>query len=441
MRRIITLCLALLMGLPLFAQSHPERLVVYRDGKPVQGFLTDRTESVTYSKPADGNGVSFTVLGKDNRSYEFLPNQADSVVFRRITAKVAVDAQVNQMDEKQISFTLTPSSACKQYRYVVVTNSKGQELIDEVAAAAYIEQNGSQLFDTKSLKHDVPADGLSKGNTYTLLTLGYDEFGTPCKVTRYSFNYMGRYRRRSLITQYTGTWCGNCPPVIASIHHFMENDPNLDDVAFAAIHARDALETGFATNVRTYEGVSSYPRMYINFGKEVNKNTNPTMGAKTIRAMVNAQNKIAARTGIAATVSEVDDKGNVTFDTKLSVTTRGMYRMAVWVVEDNVYSKQSDNSGSYDSEVISNHMNVLRASTATNAAGDIISETDIPANTVVEYKRTLNLQELKERNDIKDIKNCRFIVVVTYNQGGTKYAIDNVLPCKFGETRNFECIP
>lgn len=431
--------MALLMGLPLLAQTYPERLVVYRDGKPVQGFLTDRTISVTYNKAAEG--VSFSVLGKDQRTFDFQPGQADSVVFRRISAKVAADIKVNEMDEKEVAFTVMPSSACKQYRYVVVNSNKAQELLDEVAAASYIEQNGSQLIDVKQNKQLLPAAGLNKGSQYTLLTLGYDEYATPCKVTRYSFNYMGRYRRRSLITQYTGTWCGNCPPVIASIHHFMENDSNPDDVAFAAIHARDAMETGFATTVRTYEGVSSYPRMYINFVKEVNKNTNPTMGAKTIRAMVDAQNKVQARTGIAATVSELDEQGNVTFDAKLAVTTRGMYRIAVWVVEDNIYGSQTDNSGSFDTEVISNHMNVLRGSTATSAMGDIISETDIPANSVIEYKRTLNLKELKDRNDINNIENCRFIVVVTYNQSGTKYVVDNVLPIKFGEKRNFECIP
>lgn len=242
------------------------------------------------------------------------------------------------------------------------------------------------------------------------------------------------FRRRCLVTQFTATWCQYCPRVIMGIHYFSENDAQKDDVVFAAAHSRDAMSNDFSGTLASYLRVNGYPSLKINFEDDVAQNTDPASAAKSIRTMTNIHLKTPANTGIAATVSQPDANGKITVDANIRVGKKGYYRVAAWVVEDGIIAAQADGIGYY--EDLSTHNNVLRGSSSTSAQGDLISMKQLEARTTHNYKKTLDLELM----GVKDYNKCRVVVVVTYNQTSNRFAVDNVISCKFGETRDFEYV-
>ena len=245
------------------------------------------------------------------------------------------------------------------------------------------------------------------------------------------------FRRRLLAVQYTGTWCGYCPRVSLAIKRFKETDAHPDDIVFAAAHSRDVMETEFGAELISFQAITGFPTLMLNLNANSKVTDSPyieTGAAHIAQARTNAI-RTPACSNIRAEVSEPDENGIINIDAEVKVNTTGKYRVAAWLLEDNVYAPQSDYYN-YGEEAIHTHNNVVCASTApTSAIGNYV--TTAP-ELEAENAYPVSLQLCPKTQCVKDPANCRVIIVVTRAVSSLTFTVDNVIECPIGGKKDYE---
>ena len=151
-----TLALSLAM-LTASAQSQPNRLIVHQKSG---GFTSYRIGSV------------------------------DSLSFYNIEGDVRADVKINDYKTGDTGDTLwvavTKTPACSSYRIDVLPSVRANAYNDEVIASYFNQQKGSTAFydDFTNAQLTGFSTRMEPGTKYTVFTLGYDQLGTPCEVSR-----------------------------------------------------------------------------------------------------------------------------------------------------------------------------------------------------------------------------------------------------------------
>lgn len=239
--------------------------------------------------------------------------------------------------------------------------------------------------------------------------------------------------KRVLLLQATGTWCGWCPAVMASIKEY--NNSFSDGMAvFAAAHNRDAMSNDFADKVIQWLSVSGFPTLNINLvpGETVSCYTN---GSDVVTANVDAIRKVVetytakdAKSAIAAVVRADKASNKVEVEAKIKIAEGGSYRVAAWLLEDGILDNSQQNYTDLTDD-FSTHNNVLRQSSASLAFGDKLGDS-LPAGSTEDYSCSFTLSSEK-------MDNCRVIIMVTAPEGGV-FAVDNVVMCPLNDKVGFE---
>lgn len=239
--------------------------------------------------------------------------------------------------------------------------------------------------------------------------------------------------KRVLLLQATGTWCGWCPAVMASIKEY--NNSFSDGMAvFAAAHNRDAMSNNFADKVIQWLSVSGFPTLNINLvpGETVSCYTN---GSDVVTANVDAIRKVVetytakdAKSAIAAVVRADKASNKVEVEAKIKIAEGGSYRVAAWLLEDGILDNSQQNYTDLTDD-FSTHNNVLRQSSASLAFGDKLGDS-LPAGSTEDYSCSFTLSSEK-------MDNCRVVIMVTAPEGGV-FAVDNVVMCPLNDKVGFE---
>lgn len=154
MKKILTLCLGLMMGSSLFAQESQERLVIYDKANNVKGYLAEHI---------------------------------DSVMFRRIEGKVQADIKVLEVNEDKIKFTVTRTSDCPAFKFAVVPAIVANMLTSDVAIANYVDKNTGEIYQQDFTAGEIQTTDLKPGTDYVAFTVGIDQYYTLCGVSRAEF--------------------------------------------------------------------------------------------------------------------------------------------------------------------------------------------------------------------------------------------------------------
>lgn len=239
--------------------------------------------------------------------------------------------------------------------------------------------------------------------------------------------------KRVLLLQATGTWCGWCPAVMASIKEY--NNSFSDGMAvFAAAHNRDAMSNDFADKVIQWLSVSGFPTLNINLvpGETVSCYTN---GSDVVTANVDAIRKVVetytakdAKSAIAAVVRADKASNKVEVEAKIKIAEGGSYRVAAWLLEDGISDNSQQNYTDLTDD-FSTHNNVLRQSSASLAFGDKLGDS-LPAGSTKDFTCSFTLSSEK-------MDNCRVLIMVTAPEGGV-FAVDNVVACPLNSKVGFE---
>ena len=161
---------------------------------------------------------------------------------------------------------------------------------------------------------------------------------------------------RTLFTQFTGTWCGACPYMIAAFHYLLEDETYKDKFVHTAIHGGDRFKVTLddgrdLASILNLTG--NYPyvlgNLYSGFG-----NYQPDINISNLIGYINSDLKSEARATIAARTELKDNMLVVRASVKSAKTAE--YAIGAWLVESNLYYPQTSATEDY----MDYHENVVR---------------------------------------------------------------------------------
>ncbi len=162
MKKLFSLFIMCLLGtMSLFAQTNPNRVLI-----------TDKS----------GNTKSY------------LAERVDSIWFAQVEGRIAADIEYlgyvegggeNEEDVIQVKITRTPG--CEAFKIDCLPKNRADMLGSETAIASYLDQSGLELYWQDFTAANMSGYEFQSGVEYSIITLGYDMYGTPCGANRVDF--------------------------------------------------------------------------------------------------------------------------------------------------------------------------------------------------------------------------------------------------------------
>lgn len=314
-----------------------------------------------------------------------------------------------------VTFTVTQDGAdvtaeCELY----LIGSNGEEILQE----------GMTFSTTKSGKHSLfVKKGTSLSQTIQI-TAWFCQDDDPLNTNFYE---------RAVLGEFTGTWCGFCPMIKATVRQLEEE--GWDKGIVAEIHYNDMLEIDAYPYIYAYFVGSGYPTVIYNFDKKTytanygNLSTNKSY-MKTYTD--NAINAYPCSVGIAANFRPTS--GNeLKIDAFFKFSEGGEYKLAAWLVEDNIFATQSNYAPQVvSSEIANNHMHVLRAvNNDSDPLGELVT---VNGSEMVEKTFTFNISDLLKGEP----ENCHIIVFANKLESNGNYITNNAIDCYYNNSVGLE---
>ena len=215
------------------------------------------------------------------------------------------------------------------------------------------------------------------------------------------------YFRRSLVLDFTGTWCVNCPMMEKAIEETMEARPGR--VVPVSVHCMSIdpmyLKPTNDNLVKKF-GVTGYPSAVVDLDPEslISKSASELL-------MSNIDRLLEARGAAAGIrIESVLDGNDYTVKAEMKVVRDGDYTLSILVLEDGIVASQT--GGSQDHI----HNNVLR------------SWTDGDAQAGMKEGDTAQLELSGTASG-----SSRFVAIVTRNG-----LVDNVVTCAVGASADWQ---
>lgn len=229
------------------------------------------------------------------------------------------------------------------------------------------------------------------------------------------------FRHKMLLLQHTGTECPNCPKLMTQLRYLSEDEKYnslYHHVASHSYNASDPAYTSAATSLSKNFEVSYYPWLTYNL------TATAEMDYYNIKSTIDKLYHESADAGVSAAVSL---SGNyVCANLGIKAGKAGKYRLAAWLLEDNIRAAQSG----ADAQWQNMHENCLRLMNGANKTEQIYGK---------------NMGEF-EAGQIKDLlvafdlgtqwkgENCKVIVIAV---DATTYELVTCAVCPVGETVNY----
>ena len=147
-----------------------------------------------YAQNTDFNRL--VIRDKGGYIHPYAINNLDSMFFHQIDGRVAADIEIKDVAIKKdentkdsVTLAVTRSESCKSYKITCVTKPIADVLTNDAACAGYFDQIKSNVYN-----QDFTNAGLTgfdfafqPKTEYAIITLGYDEIGTPCEMVKAYF--------------------------------------------------------------------------------------------------------------------------------------------------------------------------------------------------------------------------------------------------------------
>lgn len=299
-----------------------------------------------------------------------------------IDVQAIIDMDLTTKNEKGLSVSLSTNliQVAKNYAAFIIRYDGAILSAEEMAKVKiYDASNDSQV----TLENVIAED--AEGNKFVLPAFIATEAGTksfwvlyktsntrqtPVTISAVATEIPARpvdpqpeklnFKRRVFFTQFTGTWCGYCPYMIAAFHEMFEDTAYNDKFVHAAVHAGDKFATTLADGRdldQTLNTSRVWPFVLLNFQTGLN-NSSAEDNIKNIKSLIDAElKKNEARAAIAVRTELKDNMLLARASVKSNFTEQ--YQIAAWLVESSLYAKQS-NGTSVKGDYLDIHENVVR---------------------------------------------------------------------------------
>ncbi len=211
------------------------------------------------------------------------------------------------------------------------------------------------------------------------------------------------FKRRVMLQQFTGTWCGQCPHMIRSIEMLFTNEAYAESTIHVAIHDSDSFAVP-DIRLSSLLGVGDFPTAKVNFDYTI-QNYGVEANVASLMAAINGAMMGRAKAGIAARSILKDNTLLIRASVKAAVD--GEYFVGAWLLESGLYERQSNASGL--SGDFDHHENVVRIadSRASNHNFKGHSLGIISAGDTADYLFAMELDEAWKK------ENCHIVLFVS----------------------------
>lgn len=217
------------------------------------------------------------------------------------------------------------------------------------------------------------------------------------------------FYRRSLVTDFTATWCVNCPNMSDAIHRAKDEYP--DRIVEIAVHYLDEFEIPEGAAMVSSFNINAFPTTLVDMDP-VSKNSvaSSTLLLDRIRKSMGE-----AVTTCGLKVSSHTEDRELIVDIEVTIAEDNDYKLAVLLVRDGIVAPQTGGGDNYV------HSSVVSRSLNGSLAGDVLGTFETDDIVSRQYRCLLNDSDLPEK-----------MRVVTYLLGlredGT-YTVNNTVSC------------
>ena len=276
-------------------------------------------------------------------------------------------------------------------------NVESSYLKDQLISFNMIDSEGNNITSSTSFTVD---NQLINGNT-----ISYDEIGSHDVSANYTidsqnystdlivFNIVEPINK-VIVEDYTGTWCGYCPPVAHAIYELKEV---YDNIISVGIHNNDELTIDQESDLRSELGISGFPSARLN---RTISWFDPYQ-ISDVNSLLSEENNVAI--SIKSALENIDLEVNLRIVSNVELVN---HKLVIYLVESNLIYDQSNYFNYVEDSYFYNlgnpienysHQDVLRKS-ITNISGnalDLIQPlTDYKFNFNVEISPDFVLENL-----------------------------------------------
>ena len=310
----------------------------------------------------------------------------------------------------------------QQYNLIPGLNVESSYLKDQLISFEMIDIDGNNITSSTSF---IVNNQLINGNTTS-----YDNIGTHEVYADYSIdsqNYSTDSKgfnivepiNKVIVEDYTGTWCGYCPPVANAIYELKEV---YDNIISVGIHNNDELTIDQESDLRSELGISGFPSARLN---RTISWLDPYQFSD-LNSLLSEENNVA--------ISINSNTENIELGVDLRIVSNielVNHKLVIYLVESNLIYDQTNYFNYVEDSYFYNlgnpienysHQDVLRKS-ITNISGNVL---DV-IQPLIDYKFTFNV----EINPDFVVENLAIVAIVVDSN-------NNAINSQFGEVNSFQ---
>lgn len=185
MKKLLLAIIILVASLGLHAQDKEcNRLFLHQKGKDAAVFNTEKIDSIYFAKK--GIADNLIVQNSNGTKDEFAVDNIDSLTFKNVEGRVAADIEVLSYTENSATLNITRTPSCVGFKMVCfpyedVVSFSTKKLV------SIINDNITTIY-YEDFKEEVVTDLVLEPNTeYAFFTVGIDEYGLLCDLTKKRF--------------------------------------------------------------------------------------------------------------------------------------------------------------------------------------------------------------------------------------------------------------
>ncbi len=259
------------------------------------------------------------------------------------------------------------------------------------------------------------------------------------------------FKRRVLLTQFTGTGCPNCPYMVNAIHTLMRTTL-ANDVVLTAVHLYNENDPAYlakAPNLDDAVGVYNYPWILADLKRtsfydgELRK-CEPTYDY--LQPLVQyAINRTEVKGGIAVNCEYKPDEGYVMVTALVKAKSTAEFRVGAWLVEDKVEGTQANKGITADEGVnFDIHNNCVRVAHSARGYNDFtgFSLGTITSGNSASQSFALPLlpNGAKGNAEYWNHENLRVVVFISTMEEDQRWYVNNVITAPINGEQDFEYV-
>lgn len=232
------------------------------------------------------------------------------------------------------------------------------------------------------------------------------------------------FRHRMLLVQHTGSKCPNCPRLMDVLRKLAGDEAYASKYLHVASHSYNDDDAAYSSAASTLSRALNLPGYYpwLTF----NLTTNEALDLAEIKAGIDELHKDVADAGIQASAALVGNTVYANVELKAAVSSK--YRVAVWLLEDNIHSMQSGATASWQNM----HENCLRAMAGSTKNESIYGK---PVGTV-EVGESYDFIASIDMEPTWKAENCKLVIIAVAGNGD--YDLVNCTVCPVGGSVSYD---